>query len=74
MRINWYKVWDVAAWISFFYLIFYFLMKAWGIWNSPISADTVAIFGAGILIGRHLQRFDHLTKDVDILNKKRCPS
>ena len=61
---NWNKFWRIAEWVSFAYLMVYLLLKALGILHSPPAADVVAIMGVGVLIGRYIQKFDHLELDV----------
>jgi len=66
---NWNKFWDTLAWIGFGITIMYLIFKAFGIIHSPISIDIVTIIGASIFIGRHIQKVEHISKEVNIVKK-----
>ena len=67
---DWEKFWDLLAWIGFGITIMYLIFKAFGIINSPLTIDIVTIMGASIFIGRHIQKVEHISKNVINLNKK----
>ena len=64
------KVWDIIAYIGLGIVLLYFLLKAVGVLHSPASAEVVAIAGAGLFLGRYVQKLDHVHDDVEILKTK----
>ncbi len=59
------RFWDILAWIGFGIVVMYFFLKAFGVLNSPLSADIVTIIGGSIFIGRHIQKVEHISKHAD---------
>lgn len=62
---NWSKVWDVIAWIGFAIVMLYFFLKIIGVLHSPIVADTLALLGGGVYLGRYMQKITHLEQRVN---------
>ena len=67
---DWEKFWDLLAWIGFGITIMYLTFKAFGIIHSPVSIDIATIAGASIFIGRHIQKTEHIFKNVTGLNRR----
>lgn len=59
--------WDILAWICFFEVVLYFILKAMGIINSPVSVDVVTIISATYFFGKLVNRFEILENGVDIV-------
>src|SRR3989338_2030933 len=56
------KFLDMLGWVAFAYLVLYFLMKALGIFKSPITADVAAITSAAYILGKQVMKIDMLEK------------
>jgi len=66
---DWEKFWDLLAWIGFGITIMYLIFKAFGIIHSPLTIDIVTIMGASIFIGRHIQKVEHISKEINFMKK-----
>lgn len=69
---DWERFWDILAWIGFGITVMYFFLKAFGVLNSPLSADVITIIGASIFFGRHIQKVEHISKDVNKIDNRLC--
>ena len=71
--------WNVLAWIAFGIVIFYFLLKIFGVINSPISIDLIALLSGAYFVGRYAKKIDDTFNDIESIKEdvreldKKCP-
>lgn len=60
----------MAAWIGFGVVIMYLFLKAFGVLQSPLTADIFAIVGGAMCAGRYMQRVAYLESHIGKLENK----
>lgn len=68
------NIWDILAWIALGIVLFYLILKAVGVLQSPAVADVIAILSAGYFIGETVKSIKdglhEIKEDVDDLRDK----
>jgi hypothetical protein len=70
---------DVLAWIAFFVVVLYLILRITGQIHSPLTIDLIALISGAYFVGRYAQKFDLVIADVEIIKadiqrlNKQCP-
>ena len=65
---NW-SVLDTIGWIAFAIVVVYLLLKAFGVINSPLSVDLMAIISGAFFVGKYAMKMDYFFKDVEYIKE-----